>query len=344
MPRNLSLAILIAILLIAGIVPAWSAAVVGQTRAAQLPPLQPAAAEEVKAQYRRPDTIPFPPANPYTPEKAQLGHILYNDTGLSDTGALSCASCHNPGLGYGDGLSKAIGHNSKVGDRRSQSIINSAWGASFMWDGRAISLEQQAVAPITSPDEMNTTIDRLMGRLSGIRPYRLLFEAAFPNQPISLEQVADAIATYERTVVSGLAPFDRGSRAMAPQVQGLRRGFDLFNTKAGCASCHTGWAFTDGGFHDIGLSDEDRGRGALLPRIIAMQHAFKTPSLRDIDRRGPYMHDGSLPTLEAVVAHYNQGGIAAPRPVAAKRAARPFRKRTERHRCILADPDRFRRA
>ena len=247
MLRNLSLAIPIAILLIAGIMPAWSAAVVGQTRAAQLPPLQPPAAEEVKAQYRRPDTIPFPPANPYTPEKAQLGHILYNDTGLSDTGALSCASCHNPGLGYGDGLSKAIGHNSKVGDRRSPSIINSAWGASFMWDGRATSLEQQAIDPITSPDEMNTTIDRLMRRLSGIRPYRLLFEAAFPNQPISLKQVADAIATYERTVVSGVAPFDAWIEGDGAAIsEAARRGFDLFNTKAGCASCHTGWAFTDG--------------------------------------------------------------------------------------------------
>ncbi len=148
MLRNLTLAIPIAIAMITGTAPARSAAVVGETFSTQQMPVQSPATEAMKAQYRRPDTIPFPPANPYTPEKAQLGHILYNDPRLSDTGALSCASCHNPAFGYGDGLPKAVGHASKVGNRRSQSILNSAWGASFMWDGRASSLEQQAVVSV----------------------------------------------------------------------------------------------------------------------------------------------------------------------------------------------------
>jgi cytochrome c peroxidase len=313
MLRHLHLAILIAIVPIAAITPAWSAAVVGPSRPAPLSPTQPPATDEIKAQYLRPDTIPFPLANPYTPEKAQLGHILYNDTRLSDTGALSCASCHNPGFGYGDGLPKAIGHDSKVSERRSPSIVNSAWGVSYMWDGRASSLEQQAIGPMVNPDEMNTTIDRLVHMLSGIGSYRLLFEAAYPNQPITAETVAGAIATYERTIVSGVAPFDAWIEGDAAAISdAAKRGFELFNTKARCASCHVGWAFTDDGFHDIGLPDGDLGRGVLLPQITSMQHAFKTPSLRETERRGPYMHDGSLPTLEAVVDRYNQGGVARP--------------------------------
>ncbi len=172
---------------------------------------------------------------------------------------------------------------------------------------------QQAIGPITNPDEMNTTIDGLMSRLSEIKPYRLLFQAAFPNQPITPRQVAEAIATYERTVVSGIAPFDAWIEGDGAAIsEAAKRGFDLFNTKARCASCHAGWEFTDDGFYDIGLSDDDPGRGKLLPDVTSMQHAFKTPSLRDADRRGPYMHDGSLPTLEAVIVHYTQGGIARP--------------------------------
>lgn len=293
--------------------PARAAAVVGDSRPVQLTPAPVPRDDEIRAQYRRPDAIPFPPGNPYTPEKVHLGHILYNDTRLSDTGALSCASCHNPGFGYGDGLQRAIGHDLKPGQRRSPSIIDDAWGESFMWDGRSASLEEQAIGPITNPAEMNTSIDRLIHTLSGIPSYQALFEAAFPHEPITAGAVADAIATYERTVVSGSAPFDawvEGDAAAIPDA--AKRGFDLFNTKARCASCHSGWRFTDEGFHDIGLPDGDLGRGVLLPRHPAMRHAFKTPNLRDIERRGPYMHDGSLPTLEAVIAHYNQGGVDRP--------------------------------
>jgi cytochrome c peroxidase len=149
--------------------------------------------------------------------------------------------------------------------------------------------------------------------LSAIPAYRALFTAAFPHQPITAGAVADAIATYERTIVSGTAPFDAWIEGDANAIpQAAKRGFELFNTKAHCASCHSGWTFSDEGFHDIGLPDDDPGRGRLLPQVPAMAHAFKTPNLRDVDRRGPYMHDGSLPTLQAVVAHYDQGGVARP--------------------------------
>ncbi|MSP01012.1 MAG: c-type cytochrome [Acetobacteraceae bacterium] len=198
-------------------------------------------------------------------------------------------------------------------DRRSPSLINGAWGQRFMWDGRAASLEDQAPGPIQAPTEMNQPLDRLIDILSAIPRYLSLFAAAFPGKPITQGAIADAIATCERTIVSTIAPFDawiENDAAAFPQP--ARRGFALFNTKARCASCHDGWRLTDNGFQDIGLPDNDEGRGRLFPHVIKMSHAFKTPGPREIARRGPYMHDGSLPALEAVVAHYDRGGGGRP--------------------------------
>jgi len=273
----------------------------------------PASTAELKAQYRRPETIPFPKDNPYTVEKAALGKKLYFDTRLSGANLLSCASCHSPAYGFGDGQPRGVGHGMKQLGRRSPTIVNAAFGEIFMWDGRAGSLEEQALGPIKADVEMNLPIDQLMERLKGIPGYAPLFEAAFPGDGIKPETVAKAIATYERTVVSARAPFDswigNNERAISEEA---KRGFVLFNTKAGCAKCHSGWNFTDHSFHDIGLLDGDIGRGKFLPSIEKMQHAFKTPGLREIALRGPYMHDGSIPTLEAVVEHYNEGGVDRP--------------------------------
>jgi cytochrome c peroxidase len=197
--------------------------------------------------------------------------------------------------------------------RRSPSIINAAYGEIFMWDGRAGTLEQQALGPIQADVEMNLPLDQLLQRLRNIPEYGALFGAAFPAEGISANTIAKAIATYERTVVSGRAPFDawiEGDELAIPQE--AKRGFVLFNTKAGCSACHSGWNFTDDSFHDIGLADADIGRAKQLPHIVKMEHAFKTPGLREITRRGPYMHDGSIPTLEAVIAHYEQGGVERP--------------------------------
>ena len=289
---------------------AWADAVVGETRRIQLAPVPVPADDQLKAEYRQPETIPFPPDDLYTPEKAYLGRTLYYDTRLSGGGQLACASCHNPGFGYGDGLAKSIGDGMKPLDRRSPTVMNAAWGVLFMWDGRAASLEEQALMPIQAPREMHQSLGALVDKLSSIQGYRPLFQAAFPGHAITPGVVADAIATYERTVVPAIAPFDAwidGDEAAIPEA--AKRGFALFNTKAQCALCHAGWRFTDDGFHDTGLPDNDDGRGVLLPHVDKMQHAFKTPGLREIAQRGPYMHDGSLPTLEAVVAHYNEGGI-----------------------------------
>ncbi len=292
---------------------AHAAALVGATFQVAVAPAPPPALDRLKNGYRLPETVPFPASNPYTPEKAMLGRLLFYDPRLSASGALACASCHNPGFGYGDGQARASGDAMRELDRRSPSIIDCAWGKLFMWDGRAASLEEQALGPIQAPDEMNMPLDRMADRLSSISEYGWLFAAAFPHASITPDTVAAAIATYERTVVSVAAPFDAwigGDEQAVPAA--AKRGFALFNGKARCALCHAGWTFTDDGFHEIGLPDGDLGRGQLFPDVIKMQHAFKTPGLREVARRGPYMHDGSLASLPAVVAHYNQGGIDRP--------------------------------
>ncbi|MBV8836493.1 MAG: c-type cytochrome [Alphaproteobacteria bacterium] len=269
--------------------------------------------EELKAQYRRPDSIPFPKDNPYTTEKAALGKKLYFDTRLSAANLLSCASCHSPAYGWGDGQPRGVGHGMKQLGRRSPSIVNAAFGEVFMWDGRFASLEQQALGPIQADAEMNLPVDQLLGRLKGIPAYAPLFEAAFPSEGITPANIAKAIATYERTVVSGRAPFDAWIEGDESAIdESAKRGFALFNGKAACMNCHSGWTFTDDSFHDIGMPDKDIGRGKQIPNIIKMQQAFKTPGLREITRRGPYMHDGSVATLEAVMEHYDRGGIDRP--------------------------------
>jgi cytochrome c peroxidase len=291
----------------------FGAAMVGETRHTEPSPKAVLAIDVMKAEYRRPTAIPFPKDNPYTPEKAALGKKLYFDTRISVTSAQSCASCHSPSFGWGDGLAVGVGHGMAKLGRHSPTIINAAWGPIFMWDGRLASLEEQALGPIQSPGEMNMPLDQLMERLGSVAEYKPLFAAAFPNEDMSAKTLAKAIATYERTVVSERAPFDDwvdgDEKAISDEA---KRGFVIFNTKAQCSSCHEGWNFTNDGFQDIGLPSDDIGRGKITPGILKMKHAFKTPGLREITRRVPYMHDGSIATLEQVVEHYDQGGVNRP--------------------------------
>jgi cytochrome c peroxidase len=289
------------------------AAIVGEMRHIDLGQKASANIDAMKAQYRRPALIPFPKDNPYTPQKMTLGKKLYFDTRVSAASAQSCASSHSPGFGWADGLAVGVGHGMAKLGRHSPTIINAAWGAIFMWDGRLASLEEQALGPIQSPGEMNMPIAQLTERLASIAEYKPLFAGAFPGESMNAKTLAEAIATYERTVVSARAPFDDwidgNEQAISEEA---KRGFLVFNTKAQCSSCHEGWNFTNDGFQDIGLPSEDVGRGKFMPGVLKMQHAFKTPGLREITRRSPYMHDGSIPSLEQVVEHYDQGGVDRP--------------------------------
>lgn len=264
----------------------------------------------MKAKYLRPESIPFPADNSYSDAKYQLGKDLFFDARLSGSGITSCAACHNPSLDWTDGLARGIGFQHQQLPRKTPTLLNLAWDELFFWDGRAQSLEQQALIPIASPTEMNQPLDKAV-RAIDIPTYRALFANAFPgdDRPVTAKNIAKAIATFERKIVSDKAPFDKwidgDETAISEQA---KRGFVVFNDKARCATCHSGWSFSDGSFHDIGLPDGDPGRGKIL-RIAAMQHAFKTVGLRNIDRRYPYMHDGSLATLDDVVAHYDSGFV-----------------------------------
>lgn len=289
---------------------ALSAALVGPVTYADVAAAPPAS---VKNDFRRPNTVPFPADNPFTITKVELGKSLYFDPRLSRAGSQSCATCHNPGFGWGDGLRVGVGDNMKALARRSPTILNAAFGEIFMWDGRADTLEHQALGPIEAAGEMNMPIADVIARLNAIPGYKPLFEAAFPGEAISGPLIGRAIAAYERTVISPRAPFDAWVEGDEKAIsEPAKRGFALFNGKGGCNKCHSGWNFTDDSFHDLGLPDKDIGRGKFLPTIPKMQHAFKTPGLREISRRGPYMHDGSIPTLAAVMQHYDEGGIARP--------------------------------
>ena len=263
--------------------------------------------------YRRPADTPSPSDNPTTPAKVALGKALFFDPRLSGSGAISCASCHNPSLGWQDGLPKGVGdHGGRLG-RHTPTILNVAWAEPLFWDGRAETLEAQAKGPMASPAEMNMPHDGVVAQVKSVAGYRVAFAVAFPGQPINIDNVAKAIAAYERTVVSARAPFDEWMDGDDGAVsESAKRGFALFNTTAKCSSCHTSWRFTDDGFHDIGLPGDDPGRAKFMPGITPLEHAFKTPTLRNIAERGPYMHDGSLATLDAVVDHYDHGFVNRP--------------------------------
>jgi cytochrome c peroxidase len=267
-----------------------------------------------QAQYHRPAEIPFPDGNPYSEAKSKLGRALFFDPILSASRVRSCATCHNPGLSWGDGLPRAIGERQVTLPLRSPTLIDVAWTPKLGWDGHFRDLEAVAFGPITASNNMNLPEKILVERLSAIPGYVDGFAAAFGGREITRRKVELALATFERSIVSGDTPFDHWIKGDETAIgETAKRGFDLFNGKAHCASCHSGWAFTDASFHDIGTAqNNDIGRGRLFPKSVKLRYAFKTPTLRDVARRAPYMHDGSLPTLEAVIDLYDRGGIARP--------------------------------
>jgi cytochrome c peroxidase len=276
-------------------------------RAAPARPADDLAALE--ASFRRPPAVPFPADNPFSEKKRALGEALFHDARLSIDGSLSCASCHQRGKGFADGKAEARGVPGRPLKRHTPTLWNLAWSSPVFWDGRARSLEEQVAGPIESPDEMAQPMAAVVARLSTDPAMMRAFADAFPEAPrLDGINLAKAIATYERTFVSPDTRFDRwiagdGHALTASEIAGFR----LFTGKAQCAKCHSGFAFTDYAFHDIGLPGDDRGRGAVL-RLEAAEHAFKTPGLRELARSAPYMHNGSLATLDDVLRHY-AGGV-----------------------------------
>jgi cytochrome c peroxidase len=278
--------------------------------------LSPAAMADLKELYRRPEAIPFPPENPYSEAKANLGRMLFFDPILSGSRTISCSSCHNPSLSWSDGVRLANGSGRM--QLHSPTLLDVAWVPVLGWDGKFKSLEGVAFGPLLNPDNMNNSEAEIIGRLSGIPGYVEAFAQAFPgarpNEAISRREIEQALATFERTIVASKAPFDRWIEGDETAIDAsAKRGFELFNGKAGCANCHEGPSFTDFSFHDIGIAKEnDIGRGRLFPTSVKLRHAFKVPTLRDVARRAPYMHDGSVATLEAVVDAYDTGGVDRP--------------------------------
>jgi cytochrome c peroxidase len=271
---------------------------------------------ELRQEYQRPEAIPFPPDDPWSKAKETLGRMLFFDPILSGSNRVSCASCHNPALSWADGVALANG-TAKM-RLHTPTLIDIAWVPVLGWDGKFKDLESVTFGPLLSPDNMNSTEAEIAYRLSSVPGYVDAFKKAFPDakpdELITRQRIEQAIATFERTIVAAPAPFDLWAEGDESAIStSAKRGFVLFNDKAGCANCHDGPSFTDFSFHDIGTAAEtDIGRGRLFPSSVKLKHAFKVPTLRDVARRAPYMHDGSLPTLEAVVEAYDTGGVARP--------------------------------
>ena len=277
---------------------------------AQQPP-DPLAA--LKAKFARPTFVPNPAANPPTAAKVALGKRLFEDPELSSTGTIACKSCHDPTLAFTDGEATGKGVTGKPLVRHTPSLWNVAWSPLLFWDGRASSLEDQVRFPVEHPDEMGSTLENGVSRLSRHDSYVQAFAQAFPqDRQISPDNIAKALAAYERTLVSPPTRFDRwvagDAAALTPSEV---NGFAIFTGKGRCINCHTGFAFTDYGFYDIGLPSEDAGRGPIVGLPVAT-HALKVPTLRELAWTAPYMHDGSLGTLDDVVRVYEMGGVERP--------------------------------
>ncbi len=266
-------------------------------------------------------------AFPVTPEKVRLGRWLFYDARLSDDGTVSCGTCHRPRFGFSEDQSVSTGVRGLKGRRRAPPILNSAFTIYpvYFWDGRASTLASQAKGPMENPVEMGMTHERIVLTVRGIASYRRYFREAFGDDRIDVDRVAEAIAAYEATRLSGNSPFDRFDAGDEGALDAAAKaGLDLFFGKAGCNQCHLGPNLTDTRFHNLGVgwreppAGADPRTGFADPGRFAVtgqegeRGAFKTPTLREVARRPPYMHDGSVPTLREAVQLYQRGGIRNP--------------------------------
>ncbi|GJD39901.1 cytochrome-c peroxidase [Methylobacterium bullatum] len=267
-----------------------------------------------RSAFARPSALAVPDGIPDTEAQVELGRTLFFDPVLSRSRSISCATCHEPSRHWGDGRMRGIGEPGIELKLRTPTLLNVGWIAPLGWDGKFPDLESVAFTPITGPNLMNLSEEELIARLRADPDYVAAFAATFEDREITRGGIERALAAFQRTIVSGSAPFDRWRDGDASAIgASAKAGFALFNGKAGCHECHGGWAFTDGSFHDIGVGrDDDIGRGRLFPTSKSLQYAFKTPTLRDVAQRGPYMHDGSVATLRDVIDLYDRGGIERP--------------------------------
>lgn len=254
--------------------------------------------------------VPVPEDNPMTPAKVELGRMLYFDKRLSKDGTISCATCHDPQQAWTEHRAVSEGIGGALGERNSPTVINAAYATSQFWDGRAASLEEQALGPIENPIEMGHTLDELVKQLGAVAGYRERFQQVFGTE-VTKEGIAKAIAAFERTILSGNSPYDRyqaGQTDALTEVQ--RRGMALFED-AGCATCHTPPLFSNYRFYNAGV-----GMDRAEPDLGLMKESnkesdrgkFRVPTLREAAGTWPYFHDGSVEKLEDAVALMAAGG------------------------------------
>ena len=259
---------------------------------------------------------PVAPDNPLTAPRVELGRKLFFDPILSGDNTVACATCHRPEHGFASPDSRPRGVGGRLAARRAPTLFNRAYGTAFFWDGRARTLEEQALEPIGNPNEMGSSVADAVGRLKAISGYTKLFATAFEDG-VTAGNLGKALASFERVLLRGDSPMDRFRRkgqrsAMTPaELHGLW----LYESKGRCWQCHSGPNFTDERFHNTGVSwgdaPQDLGREQVTKKS-ADRGKFKTPTLRGVRLRAPYMHDGSVKSLEDVVEFYNRGGVANP--------------------------------
>jgi len=264
------------------------------------------------------DAFKVPEDNPLTRDKVELGRLLFFDKRLSANNTIACASCHIPALAFTDGQPVSSGIHHLQGGRSAPTAINRAFSIVQFWDGRAPTLEDQSIGPFANPIEHGfANHDQLVAKISTFYGYKKLFKKVFGTEDFTKEHVGKAIASFQRTLISGNSPFDRfdydgDEKALS---ESAKRGKKLFFDKARCNLCHFGTNFSDEKFHNIGIGwggeGLDVGRYNVTKDVKELG-AFKTPTLREISRTAPYMHDGRFATLKQVVEHYNGGGIKNP--------------------------------
>jgi cytochrome c peroxidase len=279
---------------------------------AEAPPGAPAA--EMSSSEKVHTLVPRAPTPPTEPQElVDLGRLLFFDPRLSGDNTVACATCHVPERGFTDGRATALGKGGKGLARNTPTVINLASRGPYFLDGRADTLEIQALMPVESPDEMDQDVNELIAELSIVPEYIARFKRALPGEGISISRqaIGRAIAAFERTLVSAGSPYDKKLRGEPGGMSAeAARGMSLFVGQARCVNCHDGPDLTDNSFHNIGVGEGDPGRFAVV-QVALMKGAWKTPTLRDIDLTAPYFHDGSAKTLEEVIEHYDRGGASA---------------------------------